>query len=262
MTDSRPTRAELASTLSAAGCVAADEEADELLAACGDDPARLAALVERRRAGEPLAWLTGTVQFAETTLRVEPGVYVPRWQSNELARLAIAALPERGSAADVCTGSGALAAAINAARPDARVVATDRSSTAVDNARANGVEAFCGDLFSPLPEALRHTLDVVVAVAPYVPTPELALLPRDTLAYEDAALYDGGPDGLDVIRRIVDESPRWLRPGGTLLLELGGNQSTALAPDLERAGFGPVETWTDEDGDLRGLRAELVDAPG
>ncbi len=98
--------------------------------------------------------------------------------------------------------------------------------------------------------------DVVVAVAPYVPTPALPMLPRDTLLFEDASHYDGGPDGTGVLRRIVDDAPRWLRSGGALLLELGGEQADLLGPALARLGYGWVETWSDEDGDLRGLAGD------
>ena len=78
---------------------------------------------------------------------------------------------------------------------------------------------------------------MVVGVVPYVPTPELGLLHRDTLAFESPLSYDGGEDGLAFLRRAVAESPRWLRRGGALLLELGGDEADALRAGLERAGF-------------------------
>jgi release factor glutamine methyltransferase len=135
------------------------------------------------------------------------------------------------------------------------MVATDSDERAVACARVNGVEVWLGDLFAPLPATLRAATDVVVSVVPYVPSTELRLLPRDTLAFEDASHYDGGPAGLDLLRRVVTEAPGFLRPGGTLLLELGGDQADQLGSVLDRAGFGSVETWSDEDGDLRGLEA-------
>jgi release factor glutamine methyltransferase len=88
-----------------------------------------------------------------------------------------------------------------------------------------------------------------------VPSSELHLLPRDTLAFEDASHYDGGQAGLALLRRVVTEAPTFLRPGGALLVELGGDQADLLRPELDRAGFGSVETWSDADGDLRGLEA-------
>ena len=213
------------------------------------------ALVDRRLAGEPLAWITGRAAFGERSLVVHPGVYVPRWQSLELARRATARLPGAGAAIDLCTGTGAVAAVMQAARPGARIVATDRDPRAVACARANGIETWQGDLFGPVPNSFRSATDVVVSVVPYVPSTELRLLPRDTLTFEDASHYDGGPDGLELLRRVVTEAPGFLRPGGALLLEVGGEQSDLLRPDLEGAGYGSLETWCDEDGDPRGLEA-------
>jgi release factor glutamine methyltransferase len=218
----------------------------------------LETLAERRVAGEPLAWITGREVFGDLTLRVDPGVYVPRWQSIELARRAGSRLPEDGVAIDLCTGSGAVAAAMGAARPAARIVATDSDARAVACARANGVDAHRGDLFAAVPPALRGGTDVVVAVVPYVPSGALRLLPRDTLRFEDASHYDGGRDGVDVLRRVVTDAPRFLRRGGALLLELGGEQVALLGPTLERTGYTSLRTWSDEDGDLRGLEATMA----
>jgi release factor glutamine methyltransferase len=241
--------------LAAAGFVAAAEEATELCAAADGDPARLDALTARRLAGEPLAWITGCTSFAGHHVRVDPGVYVPRWQSTELATRAVRRLPGDGAAIDLCTGTGAVALALSHARPGARVVATDTDPRAVGNARANGVDAHQGDLFAPLRDDLRGGTDVVVAVVPYVPTPALRLLPRDTLIFEDAAHYDGGPDGATLLRRVARGAPDFLRPGGALLLELGGEQAELLGPELERLGYHSVDTWTDDDGDVRGVEA-------
>jgi release factor glutamine methyltransferase len=256
-TASDPVVAALAARLAQAGFVAAAEEAEELASCAGGDPSLLQALAGRRLSGEPLAWITGRAAFGDLTLRVDPGVYVPRWQSLELARRATALLPESGDAIDLCTGSGAIAAALQAGRPSARIVATDSDARAVACARANGIEAYRGDLFGPVPRELRSETDVVVAVVPYVPATELHLLPRDTLGFEDASHYDGGPDGTDLLRRVVHEAPRFLRPGGALLLELGGAQADALRPALLSCGYQSVRTWSDDDGDLRGLAATL-----
>ena len=142
--------------------------------------------------------------------------------------------------------------------PAARIVATDSDDRAVACARANGVEAYAGDLFAGVPASLAGRTDVVVAVVPYVPTPELRTLPRDTLHFEDISHYDGGPDGTDVLRRVVTEAPRFLRHGGALLLELGGEQADVLRPVLDHAGYRAAQTWSDMDGDVRGLEAILL----
>ena len=244
------------------GFVAADEEADELIAAAGGDAARLDALVARRLTGEPLAWITGGVVFCGVPVHVEPGVYVPRWQSEALAERAAERLPADGLAVDLCTGCGALARVLAVRRPHARVVASDVDEAAVACARTNGVEAYAGDLFAPLPAALAGTADVVVGVVPYVPTPALPLLQRDTLTFESTVPYDGGDDGAAVLRRAVEGAARWLRPGGALLLELGGDQADALGRTLAAAGFADVVVAHDEDGDVRAIEATLAGRPG
>lgn len=252
--------AEVAALLARHGFIAADEEAEELLVAAGGDPGQLDALVERRLTGEPLAWITGGVEFCGRWLRVDPGVYVPRPHTEELAARAVQRLPAAGVAVDLCTGSGAVAATLAAERPAARIVATDLSEEAVACARANGVDARQGDLVGPVPADLHHEVDVVTAVVPYVPTPDLPLLQRDTFTFETPLAYDGGAAGLDVLRRATTESRRWLTTGGTLLLELGGDQAEALAPALTAAGFGAVEVLRDEDGDVRGIVARLEES--
>jgi release factor glutamine methyltransferase len=244
----------LVSTLSTAGFVAPDEEAYELGARAGDDDALLDALVGRRLTGEPLAWITGRISFCDLELRVDPGVYVPRWHTELLARRAVELLPPAGTAVDLCTGTGAIARTLSAAHPGARVMATDMDERAVACARANGVEAYCGDLFAPLPGALDGQVDLVVGVVPYVPTPALALLQRDTLTFESPLSYDGGPDGTDILRRVLTESPPYLRPGGTVLVELGGEEADALRDDLSRLGYADVAVLLDEEDDVRGLQ--------
>jgi release factor glutamine methyltransferase len=247
--------AALAAQLSSAGFVAPEEEAAELLARAAGDRTLLRALVARRLTGEPLAWITGHTSFCDLEIRVDPGVYVPRWHSQALARRAIECLPAAGGAIDLCTGSGAIAKAIATAHPRARVVASDSDESAVACARTNGVEAYRGDLFAPLPVELAGAVDVVVAVVPYVPTPSLSLLQRDTLTFESPVPYDGGPDGTDILRRVLTEAPRFLRPGGWILLELGGEQADALRHDLARLGYVDVTASVDEDGDSRGIEA-------
>jgi release factor glutamine methyltransferase len=245
----------LAAQLAAAGFVAAEEEAEELLARAAGDAALLDSLVQRRLTGEPLAWITGKVEFCGLEIQVDPGVYVPRWQSELLARRAVERLAANGTAIDLCTGAGAIARTLSANRTGARVVASDVDERAVACARANGVEAYQGDLFAPLPSALEGHVDVVVGVVPYVPTPDLPLLQRDTLTFESTLSYDGGPDGTDILRRVLTESPRFLAPAGAVLLELGAGQPEALADDLDRLGYANVTVLHDEDGDVRGVEA-------
>jgi release factor glutamine methyltransferase len=239
--------------LSTSGFVAPEEEADDLLAAAAGDGELLETLLSRRLTGEPLEWVVGHMSFCDLEVGVDEGVYVPRQQSQDLARRAASWLPAEGTAIDLCTGAGAVAMVLAAARPRARVVASDLSPPAVACARANGVEAYEGDLFTPLPDGLEGNVDVVVGVVPYVPTPALSLLHHDALTFESRLSYDGGPDGIDVLRRVLAESPRHLRTGGVVLLELGGEQAEVLQDDLERLGYSEATILRDEDDDVRGI---------
>lgn len=236
--------------LVAAGCVAAAEEAAELLAAAPDEPT-LEAWLRRREQGEPLAWITSTLLFCGQPLHVAPGVYVPRVQSEELARRAATLLPDNGWAIDLCTGAGAVAAHLMRQVPTAAVIGIDVDVRAAACAWRNGVPTAVADLAVPL---RRHEgFDVVTAVAPYVPTGELRLLPADVQRYEPRLALDGGADGLDLVRRVIAAARRLLRPGGWLLIEIGGDQDEALAPTLAATGFDLVTSWWDDDGDLRGV---------
>lgn len=246
---------ELTDLLAREGFLAADDEAAALLARAGGDAELLGALVDRRLTGEPLAWIIGHATFCDLIVRVDPGVYVPRWLSEPLARRAAERLPDNGIAVDLCTGTGAIAMTMAAAHPGARVVGSDLDDRAVQCATANGVEAYQGDLFGPIPAELRRRVDVVVGVVPYVPTPELTLLQRDTFTFEGTLAYDGGFDGATFLRRVLEETPRWLRPGGALYLELGGAEADLLAADLARLGYADVIVLKDEDGDVRGIAA-------
>jgi release factor glutamine methyltransferase len=248
-------RAELIALLAGEGFVAAEEEADELLASAAGDDELLGTFVERRLTGEPLEWITGNVRFCGLEIRIDPGVYVPRWQSEQLAHGAVARLPAGGTAIDLGTGSGAIAKTLVTYRPGARVVASDVDERAVACASANGVEVYQGDLFEPLPQALRGCVDVVVGVVPYVPTPELPFLQRDTFTFESALSYDGGEDGTRYLRRVLTDSLGFLRPGGALLLELGGEQADLLEAELARLGYVDRAVLVDEGGDVRGIEA-------
>ncbi|MGB9113141.1 MAG: HemK/PrmC family methyltransferase [Acidimicrobiales bacterium] len=247
----------MADRLRAVGCIAAEEEAEELIAAATEGPA-LEDSISRRERGEPLAWITGTTQFCGHSVLVDPRVYVPRQQTEELARRAAALLAvggDRCRVVDLCTGSGAIAVHLKWAFPNAMVVAVDVDMRAAACARRNGVIAIRGDLDQPL---VRGAFDVVTAVAPYVPTADLPFLPADVLRYEPRHALDGGHDGLDLLRRVVASTARLLRFGGWLLIEVGGDQDRRLASMLDAFGFGVVTSWCDTDGDLRGLAAQLI----
>lgn len=242
---------DVAERLRAAGCVAAQDEAGRLIATASDRD-DLEHRLARRELGQPLAWIVGSANFCGHTVFVDPGVYVPRWQSEELARRACAALPAGGRAVDLCTGTGAIARCLAMSAPGATVVGTDLDAAAVDCARRNGVTALIADLGAPF---AGGRADVVTAVAPYVPTSELTLLPADVLRHEPRLALDGGGDGLDLVRRVIADAARLLRAGGRLFTEIGGDQLGPVAVVLDRDGFVDVESWSDDDGDLRGVSA-------
>jgi len=254
--------------LLAAGCVSAEAEARWLVeealevrpgglaARRGDavgEPGRgrLEAMLARRVAGEPLQHVIGWAPFGALKLAVGPGVFVPRPETEDLAERAAARLPAAAGAVavDLCAGCGAIACFLKAARPAARVLASELEPVALGYARRNGgplgVEVLAGDLDAPLPDALAGRVDVLTANVPYVPTGQIALLPTDVRDHEPRGALDGGPDGLDVLRRVVAVSGRWLRPGGWILCELGEGQGTLAAGLLGRAGFGAVSVLPD-----------------
>jgi len=243
--------------LAAGGSVEPAAEADALLEASNAGARPLEELLARRLAGEPLAWIVGWVRFCTARVRVDPGVFVPRPQTEALARRAVALLPADGIAVDLCAGSGAVAVVLGRARPRATVIATDVDPAAVACARRNGVEALLGDLDEPLPTSLRRRVDVVTAVVPYVPTEELHLLPRDVLAHEPHRALDGGLRGTVVLERAARAATRWLRPGGSVLLELGGEQADELSTTIAAAGMSAIRVHSDDEGRDRAIEARL-----
>lgn len=251
-------RAEVVNRLMAAGCVAAAGETAEFVASAPDE-ATLETWVCRREEGEPLAWITGSVLFGDRWLHMAPGVYVPRAQTEDLAERAATLLPAGGRALDLCTGAGAVAAHLMAQDPTAFVMGTDVDRRAAACARRNGVPTVTADLAGPV----RATpgFDVVTSVAPYVPTGDIGLLPADVQRYEPRRALDGGVDGLDLVRRVVAAAGRLLRPGGWLVIEVGGEQDQALARTLAAAGFDVVRPWWDDEGDLRGIAARAAGSP-
>lgn len=242
----------LVARLRAAGCVYAEQEA-ALIAAATDDAARREQLVRRRTTGEPLELVLGWAEVGGTRVAVAPGVFVPRARSALLVRLALAALPADGVVVDLGCGTGALGAAVRAARPDAQVWAVDIDPRAVACARSNlpGDRVRLGDLWSALePDqaGLRGRVDVVLANAPYVPSTAIATMPREARDHEPRVALDGGPDGLDVQRRIARDTPAWLAAGGLLLVETGRPQGPATAAVLRAAGLECTVETDDELG--------------
>ncbi len=192
-------------------------------------------LLDRRAAGYPLPYLTGHAEFYGLDFLVTPDVLIPRPETETLVDLALAHRPR--TVVDVGTGSGCIAVSLAVHLPGARLYATDLSAAALRvaaaNARRHGVARRVHFVQCDLATALAGPVDLVVANPPYVAAAEWADLPRSVREHEPRIALDGGPDGLSVIRRLLNSAPRLLRPGGVLLIEIGAAQGEA-ALDLAR----------------------------
>ncbi|MFE5813667.1 putative protein N(5)-glutamine methyltransferase [Streptomyces sp. NPDC056479] len=229
--------------LRAAGCVFAEDEARLILAAART-PDELAAMVERRVAGLPLELVVGWAEFRGLRIAVEPGVFVPRRRTEFLVEQALALAPEASVLVDLCCGSGAVGAALAAAlgpRGPIELHAADIDPVAVRCARRNVApydgQVHTGDLFQALPGSLRGRVGILAANVPYVPTDEVGLLPAEARDHEPRVALDGGPDGLDVLRRVAAEACRWLAPGGCLLIETSERQAPTALEAFTRSGL-------------------------
>jgi len=241
----------IVSRLRAAGCVFAEDEA-RLLVGAAETSAALRAMVDRRVAGEPLEHVVGWAAFCGHRILVEPGVFVPRRRTELLVRRAVAVAPPRATVVDLACGSGAVGVAVAALVAGVALYAVDIEPTAVRCARRNlatvGGRVYAGDLYDPLPAALRGHVDVLVANVPYVPTGAVALMPREARVHEPLVALDGGADGLDVLRRVAARAGEWLVPGGHVLFETGADQVPAAVDALAAAGLEPAVDRDDELG--------------
>jgi release factor glutamine methyltransferase len=246
--------------------------------------ARLAALVERRLAGEPLQYVLGRWSFRGLDLLVDRRVLIPRPETEVVAEVAIAEarelhLPPRSRAgggsfvvADLGTGSGALALALAAELPEAEVWATDRSAAALDVARANlasvGPSAASrvhfaeGMWYEALPAGLRGRLRVIVSNPPYVTEAEFAALPVEVRDHEPTAALVAGPTGLESLEALVAGGPDWLEPGGALVLELAPDQAAPMRAEAEAARYDAVAVHQDLTGRDRVLVARKPGSSG
>lgn len=217
---------------------------------------RLEWLVERRAAREPLQLITRETGFRTVTITCRPGVFVPRPETEVLAGLAV----ERARAAgqpivvEPCTGTGAVACAIAAEVPGARVVATDLNPDAVvlagENAERLGLEVDVrhGDLLSPLPGDLQGGVDVLVSNPPYLTPSEVAASEPEVMVYDPLDALVGGFDGNAVVQRLLDEGMDWLRPGGWILVEIADVRGAETAARAVAARWRDVEVVADLTG--------------
>ena len=206
-------------------------------------------LLQRRAAGEPIAYLTGHRAFWTLDLKVTPDVLIPRPESELLVEAALERLPREGfrRIADLGTGSGAIALAIARERPNCEVHATDCSASALElarhNARRHGLERVRFHL-GHWAEPLAETFDLIVSNPPYVAGNDPHLESGDC-RFEPRTALTPGADGLEAIRQIVGTVGAWLQPGGWLLLEHGYDQGEKVAELLLQQGFREISTIRD-----------------
>jgi len=214
---------------------------------------RYTELLERRRLGEPIQYITGESEFFGLSFRVMPDVLIPRPETEHLVEkvIELAARFEQSRIVDVGTGSGAIAVALAHKLSHAFITATEISSRALtiaeENAKHNGtsIRFLQGDLLAPVAD---ERFEIVVSNPPYVPSGDRATLSVEVREYEPALALFAGDDGLNVIRRLIPAAFGALTPGGYVALEIGYGQSTVITDLLARAGFDQIELVPDLQG--------------
>ena len=218
-------------------------------------PAAVDTMIERRIAGEPVAYIVGEWDFFGLPLTVNDKVMIPRVDTEVLAELAIKLMKQRGEKIrllDICAGSGALGLAVAAHVPDCRVVLTDNSDRAVAICRVNmlrnklsrNVTAIVADALE-MPPALFGAFDAIISNPPYIPTGDIDSLDSSVKDYEPLAALDGGHDGLVFFRAIAGNWSAVLKQGGYLAFECGVGQALAVRGIMEDSGFADIRTCTD-----------------
>ncbi len=224
------------------------------------DLSRYRELIQRRRRAEPVAYILGEREFHGLPMRVDRRVLVPRPDTETLVEVALERTRARhlhGEAVDLCTGSGCVAIAVARRRPTWKMTGADVSPEAIAVARENaerlgavwGVNFVVSDLDVALDESARF--DLVTANPPYIPSADIAGLPADVKDHEPRLALDGGPDGLTIVRRVVEAARRRLRKGGTLALEVGHDQAERVAALVASAGFSDLARRRDYGGNER-----------
>jgi release factor glutamine methyltransferase len=201
------------------------------------------ALARRRISGEPLQYIVGIAGFRTLDLEVGPGVFIPRPETEVVAARAMELLPPNGTLVDVGTGSGAIALAVAAERPDASVHATERSADALSWARRNAERlalsvslVHCAYL-DGVPEPLQGRVDVIVSNPPYVALAEGERLPIDVVDHEPHEALFASDHGLTDVSRIAEDARTWLKPEGWLVMEIGEAQGSAVLSILNALGY-------------------------
>ncbi len=204
--------------------------------------------IQRRIQKEPVAYIVGQKGFWSLDLEVTPDVLIPRPETEVLVETALSIvppepLPKPLSILDLGTGSGAIVLALASERAGHRFYGVDCSNKALavaqNNARRHGVEGAItflqGNWFEAVEDRRRH-FDLIVSNPPYIPNPDFEMLPLEISQYEPRQALDGGPDGLNAIRHIVEQAPAYMTPGGWLLFEIGYNQRASVERLMRASG--------------------------
>jgi release factor glutamine methyltransferase len=243
--------------------------------------ARLTSMCERRIAGEPLQYVLGAWSFRGIDLMVDARVLIPRPETEVVVEVALAEAARlghrrgprppfpteaRGFVADLGTGSGAIAIALEAELPEVEVWATDVSEDALAVARANlagsgatRVRLAAGSWFDALPDATRGRIDVIVSNPPYVADAEVDDLPPEVAHHEPRRALVAGPAGTEALDHLIDESVNWLTPAGVLVCEIAPHQADAVVERARAAGYASAEVFPDLTGRPRVLVARRID---
>ena len=221
-------------------------------------------LVSRRAKREPIALIIGVKEFWSISLRVEPGILIPRPDTETLVEIVLQETKQlsQPSILEIGTGSGAISVAIAREQEGAYIVATDVDPHAVrlallnidDQGLSNRVLLVVTDLFSAIKP--RHRFDIICSNPPYIRTDDIFNLEPEIVQFEPHKALDGGNDGLDVIRNIALHAKDYLAKEGSLILEIGYNQEAAVRNILLKAGFVEVSNHPDLAGVSRVMKAK------
>jgi release factor glutamine methyltransferase len=219
------------------------------------EEARFLSLIERRTAREPLQYIVGDTAFMSFPFHLEPGVFIPRPDTERLVEVAQQLLIESGGPGrilDLCCGSGVIAVSLAAAFPEARVVGVDSNPQAVrlagSNAALNGLAArteFVHAAAADFKVSESDRFDAVVCNPPYIPSGQIGELPPEVRNHEPIEALDGGSDALVFYRSIVPRLGAWLRPGGLAAFEIGADQASPVSTLMTNAGFDKLEIHRD-----------------
>jgi release factor glutamine methyltransferase len=225
--------------------------------------AQIKALVVRRRRREPVAYITGNREFYRRSFEVSKAVLIPRPDTETLIERALELLPQDAEPVilDLCTGSGAIAVTLAAERPNSRVTATDLSEAALEQARRNAerhgvgdrIEFALGDLYAALASEARF--DLIAANPPYIADGDLAQLQPEIRDHEPQLALASGPDGLSHLRRLAAGALAHLKPGGSVLFEVGAGQAGEVEGMLLQAGLRDARSRNDLGGIARIVEA-------